>query len=132
MRIRSDNCHTGIIRSGIQPTGMKKVDILLRSVLLALCLAVGGSHPEIAMAQSNLTTRPADPNQSLERTSFQTGARWDPKLQLRSDVAMCYGVGPDIGKRVAQWRAQGYRVHVMTGVAWGEYQDYLYGRFDGI
>jgi hypothetical protein len=76
--------------------------------------------------------RPTDPGQIRERTSFQTGARWDPMLQLRSDVAMCYGVGPDIGDRIAQWKAQGYRVHVMTGVAWGNYQDYLYGRFDGI
>lgn len=77
-------------------------------------------------------TRPADPKQALERTSFQTGAPWDPMLQVGADVAMCYGVGPDIGKRVAQWKAQGYRVHVMTGVSWGEYQDYLYGRFDGV
>jgi hypothetical protein len=30
------------------------------------------------------------------------------------------------------WRDHGYRVHLMTGVAWGQYQDYLYGRFDGV
>ena len=78
------------------------------------------------------TARPADPKQGLERTSFQTGAPWDAGLQLGSDVAMCYGIGPDIGARVAGWKAQGYRVHVMTGVSWGEYQDYLYGRFDGV
>jgi len=76
--------------------------------------------------------RPADPKQVLERTSFQTSAAWKPTLQLGSDVAMCYGVGPDIGARIAGWKAQGYRVHVMTGVSWGEYQDYLYGRFDGV
>lgn len=45
---------------------------------------------------------------------------------------MCYGIEPDIGDRIAQWKEQGYRVHVMTGVAWGKYQDYLYGRFDGV
>ena len=77
-------------------------------------------------------TRPIDPKQVLERTSFQTSASWKPTLQLGSDVAMCYGVGPDIGERIAGWKAQGYRVHLMTGVSWGEYQDYLYGRFDGI
>lgn len=82
--------------------------------------------------KSKKQPRPADPKQALERTSFQTGSPWDPMLQLRSDVAMCYGVGPDIGDRVAQWKAQGYRVHVMTGVSWGQYQDYLYGRFDGV
>jgi len=75
--------------------------------------------------------RPADPGQAEERTSFQTAAKWDPMLQLRSDVAMCYGIGPDIAERIARWKEQGYRVHVMTGVAWGKYQDYLYGRFDG-
>ncbi len=76
--------------------------------------------------------RPADPKQKEERTSFQTGAKWDGGIQLRSDVVMCYGVGPDIGSRVAQWKAQGYRVHVMTGVSWGNYQDFLYGRFDDV
>ena len=29
------------------------------------------------------------------------------------------------------WRERGYRVHLMTGVSWGNYQDYLYGGFDG-
>jgi len=76
--------------------------------------------------------RPADPNQTQERTSFQTSAPWDPGLQLGSDVAMCYGIGPDLAERIAGWKKQGYRVHVMTGVSWGEYQDYLYGRFDGV
>jgi hypothetical protein len=52
-------------------------------------------------------------------------------LQLPADVAMCYGVGPDLGPRIRLWKEHGYVVHVMTGVAWGNYQDYLYGRFDG-
>ena len=77
-------------------------------------------------------TVPRDPKQSLERTSFQTSAPWDAGLQLGADVAMCYGIGPDLAGRIAAWKAKGYRVHVMTGVSWGEYQDYLYGRFDGV
>ena len=101
---------------------------------LLLCALV--AHGNEMMTQTTVLpkteARPADPKQALERTSFQTGAPWDPALQLGSDVAMCYGVGPDIGARVAAWKAQGYRVHVMTGVSWGEYQDYLYGRFDGV
>jgi hypothetical protein len=72
-----------------------------------------------------------DSGQADERTSFQTGAVWDPMLQLPSDVAMCYGVGPDLGPRIKLWKDKGYLVHVMTGVAWGNYQDYLYGQFDG-
>lgn len=74
---------------------------------------------------------PADPAQALERTSFQTAQPWTPVGNLRSDVAMVYGIGKSLPERVKSWRDRGYRVHLMTGVSWGEYQDYLYGRFDG-
>jgi hypothetical protein len=93
-----------------------------------MVFAAGILHSE-ARAQS--VTRPGDPAQLLERTSFQTGASWDPMLQLPADVAMCYGVGKDLGRRINLWKNQGYIVHVMSGVAWGNYQDYLYGKFDG-
>jgi hypothetical protein len=52
-------------------------------------------------------------------------------LQLRSDVAVCYGVTATLPERIAEWKGQGYVTHMMTGVSWGQYQDYLYGRFDG-
>jgi hypothetical protein len=74
---------------------------------------------------------PEDPLAALERTSFQTGKAWSPQGNLRSDVAMAYGIDPTLPERVKSWKDRGYRVHLMTGVAWGEYQDYLYGRFDG-
>ena len=32
---------------------------------------------------------------------------------------------------IETWRKHGYTIHVMTGVAWGQYQDYLNGQFDG-
>src|SRR5882724_8191596 len=72
-----------------------------------------------------------DPNQDLERTCFQTIQQWSGLGNLRSDVAIAYGIGPNLSDRIQTWREQGYRVHVMTGVAWGQYQDYLAGRFDG-
>ena len=74
---------------------------------------------------------PADPAQTLERTCFQTSRPWSPQGNLRSDVALVYGIDKSLPERVESWRKRGYRVHLMTGVAWGEYQDYLYGRFDG-
>ena len=73
-----------------------------------------------------------DTNQVLERTCFQTGKPWDAQWNLCSDVAIVYGIDTNLPARIATWREQGYRIHVMTGVAWGQYQDYLYGRFDGI
>lgn len=103
------------------------------TLLPILAVAITAAQtPGNNQVKPNNSSRPKDPGQSLERTSFQTGGRWNPGVQLRSDVAMCYGVDKTIGARVAQWKAQGYIVHLMTGVSWGEYQDYLYGRFDGV
>jgi len=89
----------------------------------ALTLALLAATP--APAQT------ADPRQKEERTSFQTHAPWDPGLQLPADVAMVYGVDESMPDRIRQWKERGYIVHLMTGVSWGQYQDYLYGRFDG-
>jgi hypothetical protein len=76
--------------------------------------------------------RPVDRWQSLERTCFQTGRGYDDSINVRSDVAIVYGIDPGLRARIESWRARDYRIHVMTGVSWGNYQDYLYGRFDGI
>ncbi len=73
-----------------------------------------------------------DPDQALERTCFQTGGSYSDRADLRSDVAIVYGIDPKLPERINTWRDHGYRIHVMTGVSWGNYQDYLYGRFDGI
>jgi hypothetical protein len=75
---------------------------------------------------------PPDSDQALERTCFQTGQAWSSSGNLRSDVAIVYGIDPGLPQRIQTWREHGYRIHVMTGVSWGHYQDYLYGRFDGI
>ncbi|WP_435011604.1 hypothetical protein P12x_002920 [Tundrisphaera lichenicola] len=96
---------------------------------LAILCAGWGQSSE---SRAEEPRRPADPGQSRERTSFQTHANWDPRLQIRSDVAICYGIDASLPDRIARWKAQGYIPHLMTGVSWGQYQDYLYGRFDGV
>jgi hypothetical protein len=96
--------------------------LLFAALLLATALPAFAQRPPF----------PADPLQSRERTSFQTSRPWSGAGNLRSDVAMVYGIGPDLPERIATWRAAGYRIHVMTGISWGGYQDYLYGRYDGI
>jgi len=98
---------------------------LLRLALLALAALP-------LPAQENPPAFPPDPDQPLERTCFQTAKPWSPQGNLRSDVAIVYGIDPTLPERVATWRNRGYRIHLMTGVAWGEYQDYLYGRYDGV
>ena len=103
----------------------------MRSLKLAclanLCLA----WTVLAQAPP-LPAFPPDPAQALERTCFQTGQAWSEHSNLRSDVAIVYGIDPGLPGRIQTWRDRGYRIHVMTGVSWGNYQDYLYGRFDGI
>lgn len=105
----------------------------IRGLALPLGLLLAGLPALGEDPKSPSEARPADPKQELERTSFQSGSAFDPMINLRSDAVMCYGLpfaDRDI-LRIKGWRDQGYRTDIMTGVAWGNYQDYLYGRFDG-
>ena len=66
-----------------------------------------------------------------ERTLVQEQEPGDPRFDLRTDAVAVYSVNATFPARVAWWRERGYRIHLMTGLAWGEYQDYLLGRWDG-
>lgn len=83
---------------------------------------------QIARSQTNaeLVQRRAE-----ERLTFQTGDPWSPRINLNADVAMVYGIGPKTSGLISSWREHGYKIELMTGVAWGGYQDYLDGKFDG-
>ncbi|HLP77652.1 MAG TPA: hypothetical protein VK327_12130 [Candidatus Paceibacterota bacterium] len=100
-------------------------------LLLASPVMLLAAGPLLA-AGASASSFPSDPNQILERTCFQTGGPWSEHSNLRSDVAIVYGIDTNLPGRIQTWRDHGYRIHVMTGVSWGNYQDYLYGRFDGI
>ena len=70
-----------------------------------------------------------------EKTTFQTAGQWKPTTDVRSDVVMVYGAndrpGMTFRERVESWRRRGYTTHFMTGIAWGDYQDYFQGSWDG-
>ncbi len=72
-----------------------------------------------------------DPLQHLERTCFQTSHPYSDQADLRSDVAIVYGLDRRLLERIESWRTHGYRIHLMTGAAWGNYGRYLDGSFDG-
>lgn len=101
----------------------------MRRILPGLAVLL---NAPLLLAQELPPPFPADPAQALERTCFQTAKPWTPQGNLRSDVAIVYGIDAGLPDRIETWRKRGYRIHVMTGVAWGQYQDYLYGRFDGV
>jgi hypothetical protein len=75
---------------------------------------------------------------SGEKTVFQTSNPWKPATDVRADVAIVYSVkdhhkkaGLTFEQRVQTWRDKGYKTHFMSGIAWGEYQDYFTGKWDG-
>lgn len=69
-------------------------------------------------------------NVADERTCFQTGDPFSGFGDIGADVAIVYGI-KNLPKRIHGWRAHGYHAQMMTGSAWGGYQDYLYGKYDG-
>ncbi|MCH7408518.1 hypothetical protein MM239_03860 [Belliella sp. DSM 111904] len=73
-----------------------------------------------------------------EKTAFQTSNPWKSVTDVRADVAIVYSIKDHHKKgnmtfedRVQSWRDRGYNTHFMTGIAWGEYQDYFTGKWDG-
>jgi hypothetical protein len=70
-----------------------------------------------------------------EKTAFQTSSVWIPEIDVRSDIAIVYGANDRQGltfeERVKSWRDRNYETHFMTGIAWGDYQDYYLGKWDG-
>lgn len=99
-----------------------------KQIALACILAMGSASTSFAADTKDV------------KTTFQSAREWRPTIDNRADAVMVYGVGgnpSDRGRklgfeqRVNSWREKGYTVHFMTGIAWGEYQDYFTGRWDG-
>lgn len=103
--------------------------ILLWAVAVPSVLALSTACSPTATPTRNGVNLNRD--QKEQRLSFQAHGPWNPRVNLNSDIAMVYGVDKSLPQRLKTWKDKGYLPHVMTGVAWGEYQDYIYGRWDG-
>lgn len=97
--------------------------------LFLILIVIGCTQPAL---QEQIAIKPK------EKTVFQTSNPWKPVIDVRSDVAIIYSVkdhhekgGMSFEERVQSWRDRGYTTHFMTGIAWGEYQDYFTGEWDG-
>lgn len=66
-----------------------------------------------------------------ERTGYQTGSFPVDSVDNRCDFVMVYRLDKDTLERIRIFREKGYVVHFMTGIAWGNYVDYLSGEYDG-
>ncbi len=70
-------------------------------------------------------------DRSEERTGVQVGDPYRPTVDIQCDFVMVYGIDEKMPERIEAYREKGYIVHLMTGVSWGHYVDFLDGSFDG-
>lgn len=100
-----------------------------RLILTCALYAIG----QVTSAQTKVVVNKA--GAKPEKTAFQTSSPWRPEIDVRSDIAIVYGAGdrPNMTfeQRVNSWRERGYQTHFMTGIAWGSYDDYFLGKWDG-
>ncbi|KAA6323161.1 hypothetical protein EZS27_027369 [termite gut metagenome] len=105
----------------------KIISFMKRYICIGLlwCSILGG----------NAQTEDSNPASGREKTAFQTSGPWKPVTDVRSDVAIVYDANDrydlTFEQRVQSWRKRGYTTHFMTGIAWGQYQDYFTGQWDG-
>jgi len=95
----------------------------------------------ISLGSCTQSVRKKDRIDDGVKTTFQTSRGWRPTIDNRADAVMVYGVGGNpsdrhrgratFEERVQSWKDRGYKIHFMTGIAWGEYQDYFTGQWDG-
>lgn len=70
-------------------------------------------------------------NRSEVLTGCQEAHPWSPQIDMQYDFVMVYGTTNDMVGRIRQFKEKGYVVHLMSGSAWGAYQDFLRGEWDG-
>ncbi|TSJ43703.1 hypothetical protein FO440_05805 [Mucilaginibacter corticis] len=87
-------------------------------------------------ASSLAASAQVKPAELPQKTAFQTGSPWIPQIDVRSDMAIVYGTNdhPNMTfeQRVQSWRDHGYQTAFMTGIAWGSYDDFFLGKWDGV
>lgn len=125
--IQDQNTHRSLYFTQILPIFTNYYQMKLYTILTLALSATLWAMP--AMAEKDV------------KTTFQTSREWRPTIDNRADAVMVYGAGGNpsdksrkghtFEERVKSWRDRGYTVHFMTGIAWGEYQDYFTGQYDG-
>ena len=63
-------------------------------------------------------------DRGLELTGFQDPRPYTPAYDLRNDFVMVYGTHANRIPAIQSWVDEDYVPHLMTGISWGEYQDY--------
>lgn len=113
----------------IKTTIFTKPFLFIITAPLLTCVLLSGLSALAPVTGASAQTVDKAP---MEKTTFQTAGAWKPVTDIRSDLVMVYGMSDSFGQRMMSWRDHGYHAHYMTGIAWGEYQDYFTGKWDGL
>ena len=70
-------------------------------------------------------------NKTEERTGYQNSGPLMDNYDNQCDFVMVYGANNSTEERIRVHREAGYVIHLMLGISWGHYIDYLYGEYDG-
>jgi hypothetical protein len=97
-------------------------------ILFPFYACTNNSHKSAGVDQQRLAK--SDPL-DFPRIIFQTSRSWDASYDNRADGVMIYGFNNTIKDRAKSWKKHGYAIQFMTGIAWGGYQKYFRGDFDG-
>ena len=89
-----------------------------RVLLIGLMIALSTFSLQ-AQEKTRLVT-----DRRLELTGFQDPRSYTPAYDLRNDFVMVYGTQENRIGAIQSWVDRDYVPHLMTGIAWGDYQDY--------
>lgn len=65
-----------------------------------------------------------------ERTGFKTNKPYSPEIDIQTDFVMIYGLSDDMTMRANSWKQRGYAIHLTENLSWGDFRDYLDGKYD--
>ena len=63
-------------------------------------------------------------------TSFSTKTEYDEKIDFRCDAVIIDELNDVSEQKIRQWKEKGYSVHFCVSLSWGNYSDYLNGKWD--
>lgn len=67
-----------------------------------------------------------------ENISFYTSEIYDPKLDINADIVIIKSDFKSAKKKISSWKKNGYSTHYCVNISWGDFSEYLNGKWDDI
>ncbi len=69
---------------------------------------------------------------SERRTGFKTNKKYSSEIDIQTDFVIINGLSEDMPERAKSWKDNGYIVHLTESISYGDFREYLDGKFDGV